>query len=47
MTKREIYKKFNNLSKKELNTKNNKTLTLEMMSQLLLLNVAEVKKQGV
>ena len=24
MTKREIYKKFNNLSKKELNTKNNK-----------------------
>ena len=25
MTKREIYKKFTNLSKKELNTKNNKT----------------------
>ena len=24
MTKREIYKKFTNLSKKELNTKNNK-----------------------
>ena len=44
MTKREIYKKFNNLIKKELNTKNNKTLMLEMMSQLLLLNVAEVKK---
>ena len=32
MTKREIYKKFTNLSKKELNTKNNKTLTKEMMS---------------
>ena len=44
MTKREIYKKFNNSSKKELNTKNNKTFMLEMMSQLLLLNVAEVKK---
>ena len=26
MTKREIYKKFTNLSKKELNTKNNKPL---------------------
>ena len=32
MTKREIYKKFTNLSEKELNTKNNKKLMSEMMS---------------
>ena len=32
MTKRENYKKFTNLSKKELNTKLIKTLTLEIMS---------------
>ena len=32
MTKREIYKKFTNLSKQELNTKITKNLTLEMMS---------------
>ena len=31
MTKRQIYKKFTNLSEKELNTKNKKNLTLEMM----------------
>ena len=31
MTEREIYKKFTNLSEKELNTKNKKNLTLEMM----------------
>ena len=30
MTKRETYKKFTNLSKKELNTKNNKNPSLEM-----------------
>ena len=32
MTKRQIYKKFTNLSEKELNTKNNKKLMSEMMS---------------
>ena len=32
MTKREIYKKFTNLSQEELNTKNIKWLTLEIMS---------------
>ena len=32
MTKREIYKKFINLSEKELIQKITKTLTLEMMS---------------
>ena len=32
MTKREIHKKFTNLSEKELNTKNNKKLMSEMMS---------------
>ena len=31
ITEREIYKKFTNLSEKELNTKNKKNLTLEMM----------------
>ena len=43
MTKREIYKKFTNLSEKELNAK--KILRLEMMSWLLLLKAAGVKKQ--
>ena len=32
MTKKQIYKKFTNLSEKELNTKNNKKLMSEMMS---------------
>ena len=32
MTKREIYKKFTNLSKKELNTNNKKNPYVEMMS---------------
>ena len=32
MTKREIYKKFINLSDEELNTKNNKKLMSEIMS---------------
>ena len=32
ITKRQIYKKFTNLTKKELNTKNNKKLLSEMMS---------------
>ena len=32
MTKREIYKKFTNLSKKELNTNNKKNPSVEMMS---------------
>ena len=31
MTKRQIYKKFDNLSKKELNTKNNKKKNLSKM----------------
>ena len=47
MTKREIYKKFTNLSEKELNTKNNKKLMSEMMSWLLLLSDVEEKKQEV
>ena len=29
MTKRQIYKKFDNLSKKELNTRNNKKKTCQ------------------
>ena len=45
MTKREIYKKFTNLSEKELNTKNNKKLMSEMMSWLLILSNVEEKKQ--
>ena len=32
MTKREIFKQFTNLSQEELNTKNDKSLTLELMS---------------
>ena len=32
MTERESYEKFDNLSKEELNTKNNKTGMSEMMS---------------
>ena len=47
MTEREIYEKFDNLSKEELNTKNNKTGMSEMMSWLLLLSVAGVKKKGI
>ena len=45
MTEREVYEKFDNLSKEELNTKSNKIFTLEMMSWLLLLNVVEVKRK--
>ena len=33
--------------KKEWNTKNNKNLTLEMMSWLLLLNAVEKKTRGI
>ena len=48
MTKREIYKKFTNLSKKELNKKKKiKTFTLEMMSWLPLLNDVEEKTRGI
>ena len=47
MTEREIYKKFDNLSEKELNTKIIKKLISEMMSRLLLLNDVEEKKQEV
>ena len=32
MTKTEIYKKLTNLNDEELNTKNNKKITSEMMS---------------
>ena len=46
MTEREIYKKFANLSEKELNLKNKKTIS-EMMSWLLLLNDVEEKKQEI
>ena len=45
MTEREIYKEFDNLSKKELNTKIIKKLMSEMMSWLLLLNNVVEKKQ--
>ena len=47
MTKRQIYKKFTNLSDEELNTKNNKKPMSEMMSRLLLLNDIEEDKQEV
>ena len=47
MTKKQIYKKFTNLSEKELNTKNNKKLMSEMMSWLLLLSDVEEKKREV
>ena len=49
MTKRQIYKKFDNSTKKELNAKkkNKKKLMSKMMSWLLLLNDVEGKKQEV
>ena len=43
MTKRQIYKKFTNLSEKKLNTKNNK----KTLSEVPLLNDVEEKKQEV
>ena len=47
MTKREIYKKFTNLSKKELNTKNNKKTYVRNDVMTILLNDVEEKKQEV
>ena len=47
MTEREIYKKLTNLSEKDLDTKNKKKLMPEIMSWLLVLIVAWVKKQEV
>ena len=47
MTKREIYKKFTNLSEKKLNTKNNKKTYVRNDVRLLLLNNAWEKKQEV
>ena len=47
MTETEIYKKLTNLSEKDLDTKNKKKLMPEIMSWLLVLIVAWVKKQEV
>ena len=46
MTERQIFKKYDNLSKDELNTKNNKNVLSEMMPWLLFLSVLETKKKG-
>ena len=45
MTKREIYKKFTNLSKKELNTINNKKTYVKNDVWQLLLNAVEEKNK--
>ena len=45
MTKREIYKRFTNLSKKELNTKNNKSPYARNDVMATILNDVEEKKQ--
>ena len=47
MTEREYYRRFDNLSKKELHKKMIKKFMSEMMLWQLLLNVAGVKKQEV
>ena len=47
MTKRQIYKKFTNLSDKELNTKNNKKTYVRNDVMTILLNDVEEKKQEV
>ena len=47
MTKRQIYKKFTNLSEKELNTKNNKKTYVRNDVMTILLNDVEEKKQEV
>ena len=47
MTERKIYKKFDNLSEKELNRKIKKRLMSKMVLWLLLLNDVEEKKQEV
>ena len=46
MTEREYYRRFDNLSKKELNKKIIKKLMSEMLLWQLLLNVAGVKKKA-
>ena len=45
MTQREIFKKYDNLSKNELNAKNNKEVYAKMVLWRLLLNVARLKKK--
>ena len=47
MTEREIYEKFSNLSKDELNTKSNKNIYVRNNVMVLLLNVVEVKRKEV
>ena len=45
MTQREIFKKYDNLSKNELNAKNNKEVYAKMVLWRLLLNVPRLKKK--
>ena len=45
MTEREIYEKFYNLSKEELNIKNNKNTFAKTTSWQILLNIVEVRKK--
>ena len=45
MTEREIFKRFDNLSKDELNIKKRKAFMLEMMLWLLLLKLLRVKEK--
>ena len=45
MTEREIYEKFYNLSKEELNIKNNKNTFAKATSWQILLNIVEVRKK--
>ena len=47
MTKRKIYKKFTNLSEKELNTKKKKKTYVRNDVMTILLNDVEEKKQEV
>ena len=45
MTEREIFKKFDNLNKDELNTKSNKNVSVKIISWPILLNIEKVKKK--
>ena len=47
MTKRQIYKKFTNLSQEKLSIKNNKKLMPKKTLRQLLLNIVEEKKREV
>ena len=48
MIEREIFKKFDNLNKDELNTKSNKSVYVKkMLSWQILLKIVEVKKKGI